>query len=273
MPDVFLSPDYRAYLKSWISNQPNRGRGSVSTLARAARCQPAYFSRVLSEKAQLSPEQGFAIQKVLGHSIEETQFFMLLLDWDRAGDSALKHFYANKIEREREARTDLRKRFKDAPTLSREHQVTYYGSAHYVAIHTCISISSLQTVDAVAKFLNIPRERTLEVLNFLAETGLAIEEKGRWRIGQNRLHLGRNSDLIRNHHSNWRIEAIKSLDRGKGAQGGESLHYSAVVTLSQADVVRLKEHFIRSLEEFSQIVAASPEETARAITLDFFSLD
>ena len=131
----------------------------------------------------------------------------------------------------------------------------------------------LQTIAKLESFLKLSRERIAEVLGFLQVTGLAVEEKGHWKVGQNRLHLSRDSDLIRNHHSNWRVEAIKSLDRGKGAQGSEDLHYSAVVSLSREDAIQLKEHWIQALERFGQVVAPSHEETVRAITLDFFSLD
>ncbi len=272
MTDLFLNLDYRAYLKEWIAAQPKGGHGLVSALAKAARCQPAYFSRVLQGKAQLSPEQAFAIRKVLGHSDDQTRYFMLLVEYDRAGDADLKAYYQSRIEAEREARTNLQNRFKEAKTLSREHQVTYYGSAHYAAIHACISVPELQTIPGLEKFLALPRERIVEVLKFLTDCGLAVEEQGRWRVGLNRLHLGRDSDLIRNHHSNWRIEAMKSLDRGKGAQGGEDLHYSAVVSLSREDAHRLKEHWIQALEQFNAVIAPSQEETVRAITLDFFSL-
>jgi len=272
MPDLFSSPNYRSYLKDWISERPSKGRGQISALAKAARCAPAYFSRVLLNQAELSQEQAYAIQSVLGHSPEEVQFFILLLDRDRAGDAAWRAFCELRILSAREARTDLQKRFKNAGQLSAEAQAVYYSSAHFAAIHASISVPELQTVPALEKLFRLPAARILEVLQFLADTGLATEENGHWRIGNNRLHLGRNSTLIRQHHTNWRLEALKSLDRGKGAQGLEDLHYSSVVTVSREDAQKLKEHWIRSLEEFNQAVARSPEETVRALVIDFFTL-
>jgi uncharacterized protein (TIGR02147 family) len=272
MADLFSATGYREYLKSWISEQPKNGRGLISAMAKAAGCQPVYFSRVLLEKAQLSLEQAQAIQPVLKHSYEETDFFLLLVEWDRAGTQALKAYFRRKLDAAREARSDLQSRFSEAKALSREHQDTYYSSYHYAAVHTCISVPQLQTLEALEAFLNLPRERLLDVLSFLKDTGLATEKQGRYQVGLNRLHLGRDAGLIRQHHSNWRIEALKSLDRGRGAQSDKDLHYSAVVSLSEADAVRLREHWVKALEEFSRQVAPSKEETVRALVIDFFSL-
>jgi uncharacterized protein (TIGR02147 family) len=272
MADLFTSTDYRKYLKSWISEQPKNGRGLISAMAKAAACQPVYLSRVLTGKAQLSLEQADAIQPVLKHSSDETDFFLLLVEWDRAGNTSLKKYFQKKIEAAREARANLQSRFTEARVLTREHQDIYYSSYHYAAIHTCISVPELQTLAALEAFLKIPTERLLEVLSFLKDTGLAFEERGRYRIGMNRLHLGKDAGLIRQHHSNWRIEALKSLDRGKGAQSDKDLHYSAVVSLSEEDAVLLREHWVQALEEFSKRVAPSKEETVRALVIDFFGL-
>jgi len=272
MVDLFSASDYRSYLKEWIAERPGKGRGQISALAKTARCAPAYFSRVLLGQADLSQEQAYAIQSVLGHSPDEAQFFILLLDRDRAGDVAWRAFCDRRLTAAREARTDLQKRFKSAGTLSREAQAVYYSSAHYAAIHASISVPELQAVPALEKLFRLPAGRILEVLQFLAETGLAVEDKGRWKIGNNRLHLGRDSTLIRQHHTNWRLEALKSLDRGKGAQGLDDLHYSSVVTVSREDAHKLRELWIRALEEFNQAVAPSPEETVRALVIDFFGL-
>jgi uncharacterized protein (TIGR02147 family) len=272
MSDIFQAADYRSYVKDWIAEQPKQGHGMVSALAQAARCQPAYLSRVLSGGAHLSAEQAFAVAKRLGHSRQEADFLLLLIEWERASDQELKAHYRSKLDTAREARTDLRNRFKEAKTLGREQQVTYYSSAHYAAVHTCISVPEFQTLAALCKHLGLPRERILTVLKFLKEFGLAVEDKGRFIVGQNRLHLSRDSDVIRTHHTNWRIEAIKSLDRGQGAQGTEDFHYSAVVSLSREDAAKLKELWIKSLEEFSKTVAPSNEETVRALVIDFFGL-
>lgn len=272
MNDLFQYIDYRNYLKDWIAAQSGKGRGMISALAKTARCQPAYFSRMLLGRAQLSLEQAFAIQKSLKHSPDEVNYFISLVEYDRAGDMELKTFFREKLRSLQLEREDLRNRFKDAPALTQEFQRIYYSSFQYAVIHTCISIPKLQTLDALEGFLNISRERIEEILGFLMKTGLATRDGGKWKVGKNRLHLGRDSTLIQQHHSNWRIEALKSLGRGKGAQSDTDLHYSAVVSLSVEDASSLKELWIKTLEKFGQQVSTSKEETVRALVIDFFSV-
>jgi hypothetical protein len=101
---------------------------------------------------------------------------------------------------------------------------------------------------------------------------IAIREANRWRVGQTRLHLARDASLIRQHHSNWRVEALKSLDRGQGAQNQNELHYSAVVSLSNEDALRLNELWVKTLEQFAREIAPSKDETVRALVIDFFSI-
>lgn len=273
MADLFSSRNYRSYLEAWVAEQPKGGRGLISALARAAGCQPVYFSRVLLDKAQLSLEQAQAIQALLGHSSEETDFFLTLVERDRAGTAALRAHFDRKLELARERRADLQTRFTEAKVLTPESQNVYYSSYQYGAVHACISVPKLQTLDSLERMLRIPRARLVEILGFLKETGLATETAGRYGPGLNRLHLNKDAGLIRQHHSNWRIEALKSLDRGRGAQSDHALHYSAVVSLSEADALKLREHWVRALEEFSRVVAPSPEETVRALVIDFFALD
>jgi hypothetical protein len=272
MPDLYSASNYRSYLKDWIFQRPGKGRGQISALAQEARCAPAYFSRVLLGRADLSQEQAYAIQGILGHSNEDTQFFILLLDRDRAGDQKWKAFCERRLAAARDARTDLKKRFKDATELSPEAQAVYYSSAHYAAIHASLSVPAFQRVVDLEKLFKLSVARIHEVLGFLESTGLAVQRDGRWEIGSNRLHLGRDSNLIRQHHTNWRLEALKSLDRGIGAQSLQDLHYSSVVTVSQEDATKLREHWIRALEEFNRVVAPSREETVRALVIDFFAL-
>jgi len=95
-------------------------------------------------------------------------------------------------------------------------------------------VPQLQTLEALENYLQIPRDRLRDILDFLTQTGNASVMDRVGKLGRPDLHLGRDSSLIRQHHANWRIEALKSLDRGQGAQSRDDLHYSGVVSLSRA---------------------------------------
>ncbi len=76
------------------------------------------------------------------------------------------------------------------------------------------------------------------------------------------------SELILKHHSNWRqhtISNLQFLDR-------EDLHYSACLSLSTADVFKIKESILGNLKSNIDIISKSKEETAYVLCFDFYKL-
>jgi uncharacterized protein (TIGR02147 family) len=267
---IFEFESYKAFLKYFITSQPNQGHGTRSRMARKAGCQIAYMSRVLDDKTNLSLEQGIALAPEVGLNDEETNFFLLLIQLERAGSEKLRTHFRTAVLSVRKKRSNLKERFQVKSTLNREDQATYYSSWHYLAVHVALSIPKLQAEERIATTLGIQRSHVREILRFLIGVGLAQSDSksGRLRIGNARLHLEKDSNWIARHHGNWRLQAIQSIER----KSDEDLHYSAVVSLSETDATRLKELWIRTLEKFNEEVASSPEETLRCITIDFFGL-
>ena len=133
-----------------------------------------------------------------------------------------------------------------------------------------LTIQSLRTKDAIAELLSLKVSTVATVLNFLKRAGLA-EQKGMEFFPTNKsIYLGQDSPLICQHHANWRVQALASLD----PQSREDLHYSAVVTIPQSEFTRIKAIFAKAIEEARQHwVGAVNEEQLCAVTLDWFSLN
>ena len=106
-----------------------------------------------------------------------------------------------------------------------------------------------------------------QAVEFLLQCGLLEPVKGGFKIGKSRLHLGSESPLLYKHHINWRLQAMQRLSARKA---DENLHYSSVVTLSEEDVVRIKEKLVASIKEIKEMIRASKEETLQCFSLDFF---
>lgn len=265
---VFDYKDYKKYLVDALDKGPTGGRGSRSALAAAAGCQTAYVSQVFNGNANFSLEQADLINKFLAHGAEESDFFMLLVQHARAGTKSLQGYYLNQINKTLERRLVLKDRLDVKKTLSREDQVQYYSRWYYSTVHVALSIPELQTKEALAKYLGLPLSQVAEILDFLVSVGLADHEKGRFKIGAARLHLGSDSTMISNHHSNWRMQAMRSLDRG----ANDDMHYSSVVTMSKDDVVKLKLLLVEWLKEAKALIRESKEEEVHAFCVDFFKV-
>jgi len=266
---VFECAGYKEFLRKWLESQP---RGAKVNVARAARCQSAYFSRVLNGTADLNLEQGQGAAEALGLSDQETHYFLLSIQHDRAGNGKLRTYFSKQLEDVKRERLNLKERFKVKMTLSHEDQATYYSSWIYCAAHVLLSVPQYQTKETLSAKLGLTPSRTNEILEFLCGTGLAKFEKNRYQIGTTRIHVGKDSPLLSKHHMNWRVQAMRSLDREGVSHFSDDLHYSAIVSLSQSDSERLKDHLVRAIEYFNATVKDSNEEKVQCFTLDFFDL-
>jgi hypothetical protein len=83
------------------------------------------------------------------------------------------------------------------------------------------------------------------------------------------VHLNRDSPLIRQHHTNWRMSAIQSLMN----DNKEDLHYSTVSTLSRSDAEKLRADMTSLIENYVAVVKPSKEEVMYGFNLDFFCLN
>ena len=243
-------------------------RGTRAQLAEAAQCQPTYISQVLNGKAHLSPEQAERLTRYLRLSQEEAQFFMLLCHKDRSGTTELKNFYISQIEERIAQRMNVVNRLGKDNVLDEAQHAIYYSSWQYAAIHVALTKPETRTRESLARYFNIPLERVDQILDFLVRCGLAQENKGVFQTGTAVLRLGKDSPHIFKHHSHWRQQAIESLER----ETTTDLHYSATLTLSKADVLKLKERMLDEIKNNIDIVRQSAEEEVYVYTVDFYSL-
>ncbi len=268
--NIFDYKNYKSYLLELINSKPRRGRGVRSELAVSIGCPVSHISQVLKGSSHFSAEQAHGLNESLGHSQEESEFFLLLIQFARAGTSNLRRFSENQINRVLERRLILKDRLEVKNSLNKEDQAVFYSSWHYQAIHIMLTVERLQTKEALSKCLNLSVKKVSEILDFLISIGLVIQEKGRFRVGTTRIHLGNDSPMISKHHINWRIRAIHSLD---SESRDEDLHYSSVISTSEEDFLKIKTMHVKHIEAIKDIIRDSkPEEEVLCFSLDFFRL-
>jgi uncharacterized protein (TIGR02147 family) len=267
--DIFDYSDYKDYLRDFAKRLPARGHGFRSRMAEAAGCRVAFVSQVLNGDLHFSLEQAEGLNPLLGHSTEESDFFLLLIQHGRAGSRALRARIQTQIDRVHQKRLVLKDRVDIKEALDPTAQATYYSSWHYAAIHILITIEGCRTKEAIASYLRLPPEKVSEVLEFLRAVGLVRVEKGQIMPGVSRIFLGNDSPMISRHHSNWRVRAIESLDRNLGSD----VHLSTLLSFSKQDVLRMKEQIVKGIEQTRAIAReSSPEEELYCFCVDFFKL-
>lgn len=265
---VFDYQDSIRYLNERIRSFPKRGHGIQRKLAQATHCQSTYVSRVLKGQGHFNLEQAAAINAFLGHTEEESHFYLLLVQSEKAGTPVLRSYFQKQMSEVLQRRLVLKNRLAVTQSLSESDQVHYYSQWYFAAIHIALTIQELQTREALARYFRLPLARVTEVLDFLMTRGLAQMEGARYQIGVTRIHLGADSPLISKSHINWRLRAIQSLERG----ARDDLHYSSVVSVSRKDLLKIKSELVDKIESLKQIIKESPAEEMACFAIDFFKV-
>lgn len=265
--EIFESADYKQYLLTKVGG-PNQKKGVKSAMARALGCQPTYITHVLTGHANLSLEQAEILNRFFAHTKEEGQVFLLMVLRDRAGTHTLKAGFQEQIDLILSNRLVLTKRLGQKNSLSEQDRAVFYSAWYFLATQIGLTIPEWRTHDALSKNLGLSRTRTAEVLQFLCEAGLVKKEGSNFQPTETQIRLGKDSHHILKHHSNWRIKALEALED----ETLEDLHYSGVVSLSESDVVRIKNLLLDQLKENLKIIGESKEERLFVLNVDFFNL-
>lgn len=268
--DLYEYTHYKEYLNDWLDD-PARGGGygSRAKFAQAINCQTSYVAQVLKGHSHFSLEQIEAANDFMGHSEQEGLFLINLVQFERAGITKLKKRFEKQLDSIRESRLELKNRLGTKQALSSEYQSVYYSSWYYAVIHVIASQNRFSTARAISEYLNLDARTVNQALEFLIESGL-VERKGAgFRVGRATMHLGSDSPLISKHHENWRLQAIRSLEKGPKKN---DLHYSSVNTLSKKDAMKIREFLTKVIVNAQDVIKDSPEEDVLCLSVDFFEI-
>ncbi len=265
---VFEYESYKTYLLDRIKTSPSAGRGLRRRMAEAMNCQVAYVSHILAGDRHLSPEQAEALTRFFALRADEAEFFVLLVEHNRAGTRELGAFLQRQLQKRREEFQHLKNRVSLRGKIAVEDQTTYYSSWHFQAVRMLLTIPQFKSATAIAERLRLPIERVTEILTFFLEKGLACETTSGYETVEADIHLGNDSPLINKLHSNWRIQTLQSLDR----KNSDDLHYSGAVTLAHGDFQKVREVWMKAILASHKLVRASKEQRLCVLAADFYEL-
>ena len=258
---------YRSYLVEKLGGDRSR-TGLRKKLAAAIPVHTTFVSQVLKGRAEFSLEQAEATNEFFAHTRDEGEYFLLLVMHGRAGSSKLRRRFEEKIRGIQEERQKVKNRVKNDDEISIKDRERFYSSHLYAAIHVLTSIPEFSTVDRIAESLRLPRERIQEMIEFLLKLGVLVSRAGEFHPGPRHVHLGGDTPLIIKHHTNWRLHTTANLQFAER----NDVHYSACVSLSKADVLKIRESILKNLEGNLSVISKSNEEDAYVYSLDFYRL-
>lgn len=239
--------------------------GYKAQIAEAAQCQRSHLSLVLKGKAHFSLEQAVGVADFLKLDWKEKNFFVLLVQFARAGTSELKEFVRTQIEEQIKAQENLTQRIAEKTVLPEEKSAVLYSSWEPLAILIALSIPEKRSLSALSEHLQLKTEHVERVLAQLQGIGLAENHGYEWRATEHTLHLPKTSRFNSLNHSHWRQKAVQN-----SFLQTDDVHYTSVCTLSKADVKKMKQMLLEFIDQSREVVAPSPEEELYCLTCDWF---
>ncbi|MGZ3747710.1 MAG: TIGR02147 family protein [Pseudobdellovibrionaceae bacterium] len=263
---VFEFTNYKDFIRHQI-DQNQVFRGYRTLLARAAGCQRTFLSQVLNSHVELTPEHAVAMATFWKLGENESAFFLELLNLSRAGTPLLRKVIETRLEQLRRDHEKLSSRLREPRISVKEHEMLYYSSWVWAALHVVVSIPEFQTAPRAAERLKLPLTLVEEGLVSLENMGLVASQGTRWRATAKSLHLPEDSPSLWMHHRNWRDIALREAQKS-----AEAIHYTSIHALSENDVRRLEELLRNFIVESRKIVEPSREEKMICLCCDLFPL-
>jgi uncharacterized protein (TIGR02147 family) len=262
---IFEYDDYKAFLRSLIKAN-SLHRGYKAFLAKSAKCERSYFSQVINSKPQLTPDHAFNLSQALEMTDLEREYWLLLVEYGRSADLQYKRFLKQKIKKLQTQSEDLRNNSSTPPELTKKSEILYFSKWYMVAVHLLCDVIKSDQINKIAMKLNLPHNIILDSLNELVELNLLVKKNENWKPTKDMIYVHKSSPLCDVHHINWRQQAIYDVQRKKE----ESIHMTAVHSISLADFQKVKQILLSSVQSSSVLAQNSKEEVLACLNIDYF---
>lgn len=263
---VFEYNDYKSFIRTEIKSRAGRGRGEFSRLAEHLGVNATMVSQVMAGSKDFTLEQAKKVADYFILPPIETDYFLILVQIERAGTQDLKNYFREKRDELKKESLQISKRIVSERKLNDLERSIFYSSGLYSAIHLYTSLDREANFEDIINKFDISRARAQEILQFLLSTGLCVQEKGRYRMGTQSTHVEKSSPFLIKHHSNWRIAAIQKSEN----LSDEEMMFTANISLSKKDFGKIRESLIQTVQEVSKTVKDSSPEDIANLNIDFF---
>jgi hypothetical protein len=128
------------------------------------------------------------------------------------------------------------------------------------------AIADGQTLTDVAAYFRISRSRAEEIVNFLVQCGICIQNKDRYGVGEVHVHIPNESALVVKHHTNWRLKSMQKMDVRDNAE----LFITSPMSMAKNDFNVIREKLNVLIKEVVKIATDSEAEELVCLNIDFF---
>lgn len=258
------------YLELLKSEVDRGGRGAHTRLAKAIGCQGPYLTRVLQGDAHLSTEQALAAARVLGCDEEHTEYFLLLVQRDRAASGATRDFFNKRLLAIRRRIQSAKKIPGSADLLERDHRILYYSQWVYSAAHLLTSMRGHQRPEDVARDLRVSLEVARATLETLVRMRLVQKKGDLYVTNEEFMFTNTEQHLMTRYQAAWRVKALEALEYPLQKKQN---HFTFLLSLNKEDLVKVHTIVRQCVRDVIQVASASKEADQTLIfNGDLFSM-
>lgn len=263
---VFEFENYKIFVNKRILEMPKKGRGQYRRMANFLAINSVNVSQIFKGERHLSVEQACELSEFLGLSELESQYFVALVEWERAGSARLKNVKKKLLNEIHEKSQNLKHRLKQDKQLTEETKAVFYSNWYYSGIRLLSSIKGFNSEDRIAAYFNLPLSTVNRVLEFLVQTGLCKVENGQYQMGPKSTHLEASSPLVTRHHMNWRVKGMEKM----GNLSQDELFLSLPASLSEKAMREIRSELVKTVEHITGLIDNSKEEQLVCLNIDLF---
>lgn len=264
--NIYEFDNYQKYLQNWLFLQPKHGHGILKAWSEKLEVHSTLLSQVVNGKKDFSLEQADKLTELLNLTEQETEYFLLLLMYARAGTQSLKRKFKKRIEHAQEKSKNISARLKVQNSLGEEAKAIFYSSWIYSAIRNLTALPNMNSAEEIAIELGLPRELVQLKIEFLLENQLCLMEEKGLTYGPSRTHVPVDSPWVNQHHKNWREQAEQKMP----LKNENDLFFTFPMSLSEKDAEKIRKLIPQWIEEIHKIVGPSDSECVRCLNVDFF---
>lgn len=265
--NIFDYDHYKVCINEWIKSQPHNGHGQLRQIALHLNVNSVIMSQVFRGDRHLTLEQALSVSQYLGLTEMERDYFLVLVQIERAGTYELKNVLKEQLEKIKLSSQSLKNRIHHQK-FSEKEKATFYSQWYYSAIRLAVSIPKLNSISMLADHLRLDRILVSKVLEFLKFNKLIVTKEKWFDIGPRVTHVGHDSPFVTQHHSNWRIKGLQKME----VQDQPDLFYTGPMALSKEDTVEIRKLLVDLISKSTRIASQSDSETLQCLNIDWFKV-
>ncbi len=263
---ILVASDYRDFVRAWAKA---KGRGEYRKVAQALKMHTTLVSQVFRGKKCLTEEQASRLCAYIGLDHLESDYFLKLVQLERASDESLRATYQRHLKQLRSQAKEAKSRVPEATELSEQDRAIFYSSWQYSLVRLMTSIDGFQTAQEISARLSLPVSRVHEILGFLASRALCVRDRdGRYRRSEKNTHVEASSPMAVRHHQNWRTKAAELLERADS----DDLSFTAPVSIARRDLPKIRERLLDAISEIAKTVEKSGSEQLVYLAMDWIKI-